>query len=365
MGHSSGRAASTAPPATASKTPSTSSSLVRDRDGQHVASRQRASPAFSTRRDSFRPALGPSSHVSAHPGELDWGTESDDEESPVVHNANVPRYFSISLPSGEKRRYSNADCATIAAAKARGDNAVALAPATTSPTLRLEVHFKARGYEMMQLNLDTGNVREVIELYVRPPVKKLCRARSRAEAPTSSKAASGSMHVHGTAAGPQQRGNGAAAMSLASTPSSIGTTMSRVDFGKGSDDNGSSHGNGLTSRAGGQFGGDFGGGPFSGSVFAEVSFGETGSTVNSPCSTDVSTLDKDFAQLRPDQQVEITRARKLSYNALMEIAAKSAQAAPGGLPSSNFCSDMPPGLPTLYREAFVERFRQCYEQRRQ
>ena len=323
--------------------------------------------------------------ASAHPGEPDWEPGKSDADEPRVDGTSRPQYVSIALPSGDKRRYGDADCAKIAAARSRGDKSVALGPARTSggTALRLEIHFNARGYEMMQLNLDTDNVREVVEVCGEPPAKDASSPDARTGA--SSKAATEALHTPVSAPESQPCDSGSAAVSAPSTLAdsasvaparmSSGVVDSAGSSSSSDSDRAPSASKSTTpanpalhkGRFGADFGGDFGGGQFSGEIFAGTSFEDVSAlpTVHSSGSADTS-IDKDFAQLSPDQQAEITRARKLSYNALMGIARESAEAAPSGLPlSSSCCRGMPPGLPMLYREAYAERFRQCYEGRRQ
>ena len=247
---------------------------------------------------------------------------------------------------------------------------MALGPARTSDgaALRLEIHFNARGYEMMQLNLDTGNVREVVEVCREPPGKDACSPDGHTGA--SSTVATEALHTPDSALELQRCDSGSV---VVSQPSTLADSTSRMSPGvfdsavSGISDSArdmSASKSRAAGRFGGDFGGDFGGGRFSGEIFAGTSFDGVSavSTVHSSADTSIS---KDLAQLSPEQQAEITRARKLSHNELMEIARKSAEGAPSGLSLSSSCyRGMPPGLPMLYREAYAERFRQCYEDRR-
>jgi hypothetical protein len=101
-------------------------------------------------------------------------------------------------------------------------------------------------------------------------------------------------------------------------------------------------------------------------MFAGAAAFDTGpaAAASSSSSPAADSVGGSLAQLPPEEQAEILSARKLSYNALMDIAAQSAEQAPAGLPLSGFRRGMPPGLARAYQEAYEERFRERYEQQR-
>ena len=343
----------------------------------------------------------------SHPGDDDWsedaGGEAEGEgaaSSSAASSYRGPRFASIRLPEGKQQLYGDDSNKLITAARASQQNCTLPELAMSGGALRLELRFAAfcdggdcRGYSMVQVNLDTDNAREVIELPAVddvPGTTQETAAVGSTEAapaaapatPATAAADAGPDHDDAdadesappapnrrpTAGGAPARAGAAPPlkkMRAASPPAvspfapapaaaaapAIPTAAAAASPGR-SGFGGASGANAFGGNS--SFGGDFGGGGFGGGGLGDGDgFGGADLATGSP-TTDLSG-NRASVQLSIDDRKTFLASSKLSFVKLMAMA--EAEVAASGAAESD--SGMPAGLPRLYQEAYCELQHKC------